>query len=233
MTKLIECMIFYWKISISRIVTIMIVKSHSGGSTMKKSIISVIVILALVAIMLGGYINKQMVASEEIDEQSQIQGYEVNLDQEEFGIKKGQIAPNFTLETLSGEMITLSDLKGKKVILNFWATWCPPCKKEMPDLQNYYDNFAEKDNVEIVAVNLTHAERSLNIDENIQSVSLFADSYDLTFPIPLLKEDTLSKAYQIITIPSTFMIDTEGRVQHQILGPLNEASIQEYVSQLD
>ncbi len=207
--------------------------SSFGGIAMKKSRFGVIVILALVVIMLGGFIKNQIDESEKVNEQSQIKGFEVDLDKAEYGIKKGQMAPDFTLQTLSGETLTLSDLKGKKVLLNFWATWCPPCKKEMPDLQNYYENYAKQENVEIVAVNLTYSERTINTKESVENVSLFADSYDLTFPIPLMEEDSLSKTYQVITIPSTFMIDTEGRIQRQILGPLNLDSIHEYVSQLD
>lgn len=200
---------------------------------MKKSMMGLIFVLALIAIMLGGYIKNQIEASETVNEQAQIKGYEVDLNKTETGIKKGQMAPDFTLQTLSGETLTLSDLKGKKVLLNFWATWCPPCKKEMPDLQDYYENFAKEENVEIVAVNLTHTEGSMTMNESVETVRLFADSYDLTFPIPLMEEDSISKNYQVITIPSTFMIDTEGRIQRQILGPINVESIHEYVSQLD
>ena len=200
---------------------------------MKKSFIGGIVVLVLVAIMLGGYIIKQIEASEKVEEQSQIKGYEVDLNKEDYGLKKGQLAPDFTLQTLSGESITLSDLKGKKVLLNFWATWCPPCKKEMPDLQEYYEKYGEQENLEIVAVNLTYSERSISKEDVVKNVQLFADNYGLTFQIPLMKEDSISKTYQVITIPSTFMIDSEGRIQRQILGPLDIDSIHEYVSHLD
>ncbi len=190
--------------------------------------IGVVVVLALIAIMLGGYIKNQIEASEEVAEQSRIKGYEVDLVNAEFGIKKGQMAPDFTLETITGETISLSQLKGKKVLLNFWATWCPPCKEEMPDLQNYYERYAKEENVEIVAVNLTYSQNS------IKDVQLFADSYDLTFPIPLLHEEAFSKEkYQVLTIPSSFMIDTEGRIQKQIIGPLKEETIQQYLSELN
>ncbi|MFY3791523.1 redoxin domain-containing protein [Ureibacillus sp. MALMAid1270] len=199
----------------------------------KKSILGMIIVLALVAIMLSGYIKNQLDTSKTVNEQSQIKGYEVNLEKVETGIKKGQLAPDFTLQTLTGESLTLSDLKGKKVLLNFWASWCPPCKKEMPDLQDYYENYAKEENVEIVAVNLTYTEKSLTTNEAVEAVRLFVDSYDLTFPIPLMEEDSISKTYQILTIPSTFMIDTEGKIQRQIIGPLNVESIHEYVSQLD
>lgn len=190
--------------------------------------IGVVVVLALIAIMLGGYIKNQIEASEEVAEQSRIKGYEVDLVNAEFGIKKGQMAPDFTLETITGETITLSQLKGKKVLLNFWATWCPPCKEEMPDLQNYYERYAKEENVEIIAVNLTFKQNS------IEDVRLFAKSYDLTFPIPLLHKEALSlEKYKVLTIPSSFMIDTEGRIQRQIIGPLNEETIQQYLSEIN
>ena len=194
---------------------------------MKKKAIGLIVVLALVVIMLGTYIKDQIEASEAIS--GQAVSYEMSLDQEE-GLQKGQIAPNFTLQTLDGKTFTLAELKGKKVVLNFWASWCPPCKEEMPHLQKYYEQEAQKDNAVIVAVNITHAEREMN---QVKTVQQFVDSFGLTFPIPLMEKEGVDQLYQIISIPSTFMIDTEGRIQHQIVGPLNRESLKEYVSSLD
>src|SRR5699024_11976097 len=71
------------------------------------------------------------------------------------GLKKGDIAPDFELETLSGETVTLADYRGQKVMLNFWATWCPPCRAEMPDMQKVQD---ERDDVVILAVNQVQTE---------------------------------------------------------------------------
>ena len=194
---------------------------------MKKKAIGLGVVMVLVVIMLGTYIKDQIEASEAISEQAV--SYEMNLDQVE-GLEKGQIAPDFTLETLSGEPLTLSELKGKKVILNFWASWCPPCKKEMPHLQKYYQEEAKEENAIIVAVNLTHTERSL---DEIKTVQQFVDSYELSFPIPLMKEKGVDRLYQIMTIPSTFMIDSTGRIQHHIVGPLDQEAIRDYVKSLD
>lgn len=194
---------------------------------MKKKAIGLGIVMVLVVIMLGSYIKKQIEASEAISEQAVT--YEMNLDQVE-GLGKGQIAPNFTLQTLTGETFTLSDLKGKKVVLNFWASWCPPCKKEMPHLQKYHEKNAQEDNAVIVGVNMTHRERSMDQIKNVQQ---FVDSFDLTFPIPLMEEEGVDKLYKIITIPSTFMIDTEGRIQRQILGPLDQEALRDYVKELD
>lgn len=184
---------------------------------MKKAI-GIIVIIGLVVIMIFTFVKKQINDNNAISEEQL--GKEV-------GINKGQYAPDFTMETLDGEKLTLSDLKGKKVILNFWATWCPPCKKEMPHLQKYYEKNAKDENVEIVAVNLTY------YSQTIEQVEEFAKSYDLSFPIPLMEDSKIGETYEILTIPSTFFIDTEGRIQHQVLGPLDENLLSDYVSKLD
>ncbi|WP_413364961.1 peroxiredoxin family protein [Lysinibacillus sp. 3P01SB] len=188
---------------------------------MKKNI-GLFFILALVAIMLGTFINQQLKKTEAI---AQV-GYEEDLTKEE-GLQKGAMAPDFTLETLTGEKVTLSDLKGKKVILNFWATWCPPCRAEMPHLQTYYEDYAKKDNVVIIAANTTYNDQG---KDNIQT---FIKSLDLTFPILLMPDDSIIRLYEVLTIPSTFMIDTEGRLQHQIIGPLDTDAIRDYVTELD
>ena len=193
---------------------------------MKRNV-GLLVVLALVAIMLGTFINQQIKKTEAI---AQV-GEEGNVTQEE-GASKGEMAPDFTLETLSGETMTLADLKGKKVILNFWATWCGPCRKEMPHLQNYYEDYAEKDNAVIIAANTTYNEYGAK-DNRKENVQAFLDSLDVTFPVLLMPDDSIIKQYEVLTIPSTFMIDSEGRIQHHIVGPLDEKAIRDYVTQLD
>lgn len=189
---------------------------------MKKKM-GLVIVMVLVVIMLGTYIKNQIEASKAINENAI--GYEMNLDKE--GLEKGQLAPDFTLNTLDGKSLTLSDLKGKKVVLNFWASWCPPCKEEMPHLQEYYEKYAEEDNVEIVGVNLTHT------DGSIEKIQQFVDSFELTFPIPLMEEAGVDQLYQVLTIPSTFMIDTEGRIQHHIVGPLDQDALRDYIEKLN
>ncbi|MEW9676159.1 redoxin domain-containing protein [Lentibacillus sp. L22] len=120
-------------------------------------------------------------------------------------LEPGSMAPDIELETLEGQAIKLSDLKGKKVFLNFWATWCPPCKEEMPDLQKFYDE--HKDDVEIVAVNLTGTENKES------DVPKFIDKYDYTFPIYLDKDLSASNTYTTIGIPTTYFIGTDGKIQ--------------------
>ncbi|KGR83825.1 peroxiredoxin family protein [Lysinibacillus odysseyi] len=188
---------------------------------MKKNI-GLLFVLALVATMLGTYIHQQLQKAEAIDKV----GYEADLSKEE-GLQKGAIAPDFTLETITGEKVTLSDLKGKKVILNFWATWCRPCQIEMPHLQSYYEDYAKKDNVVIIAANTTYN------DQGKDKIETFINRLDITFPILLMPDRNIIKTYEVLTIPSTFVIDTEGRIQHHIVGPLDKDAIRDYVTQLD
>ncbi|MER1984484.1 MAG: TlpA disulfide reductase family protein [Solibacillus sp.] len=186
---------------------------------MKKNI-GLILVLVLVIMMVGTYIKQQTEQDEAIAENAK--GYEV-----ETGIAKEQFAPDFTLTNLAGEEVTLSDLRGKNVILNFWATWCAPCEAEMPHFQKYYDQYAGQDNVEIIGVNATYAK------EKIERVKQFTKSYDLTFPILLEPTGTVAERYEVLTIPTTFFIDAEGKVQRQIKGPLDLDALQGYVAELN
>lgn len=138
----------------------------------------------------------------------------IDSSETETGLKQGDVPPDFELTTLTGDVVRLSDYKGKKVILNFWASWCPPCKEEMPHMEEYYQKNKDLENVEIIAVNMTKSEKP-------GMVKKFVDSYGLTFPIPLDEEGKVMNAYQIIPLPTTYMINTDGTIAHQISGPIN------------
>lgn len=182
------------------------------------------IVLALVVIMLVTYVKQQIEDHQEIA--TGTVGTEVELKSEVPGLNKGETPPDFTLTKLDGEEVTLSELKGKKVVLNFWATWCPPCKAEMPHMQKYYEDQAEDANVEILAVNLTYSEKAV---KNVQS---FINSYDITFPVALDADDEIGKLYEVLTIPSTYFIDSEGNVQHRVIGPVDEQKIDEFMDNM-
>jgi len=127
------------------------------------------------------------------------------------GLGYGDLAPNFELETLEGEKRKLSDFRGEPVMINFWATWCPPCKAEMPDMERFYKDHK----VTIFSVNLTQQE------SNQKTVEKFVDTYDLTFPIMLDKQIDVADTYLVQTIPTTYILDSEGKVFHKMIGPMN------------
>lgn len=142
------------------------------------------------------------------------------------GIKIGNQAPDFELTTLDGRRVKLSDYRGKKVVLNFWATWCPPCRAEIPDLEKFYTDFKDKDIV-ILGVNLTDSEKSQT------SVSTFAGSNKMTYPILLDKEGTVSQVYQVSGIPTSYFIDTKGIIRNKIVRSINYKTVKNTVSSMN
>lgn len=144
----------------------------------------------------------------------------------ESGLKVGQTAPDFTLMTLDGKEAKLSDYRGKKVILNFWATWCPPCKAEIPHMEKYYKKSAKDDNVEILAVNLKKSDK----DEDY--IKDFVKSYDMTYPVLLDTDGEQQEQYQIVTIPTTYFIDTKGKIQTTITGPMDQKKMSDIIANI-
>ncbi|WOV88402.1 TlpA disulfide reductase family protein [Sporosarcina oncorhynchi] len=189
-------------------------------------IIAALVIGSMIAIMVNNNLNKP----EPIDTTGIIVGTggEASADEElEVGLLQGNLPPDFELNTLAGETVRLSDLKGKKVVLNFWATWCPPCKAEMPHMEKYYSKNAEKDNVEILSVNLTTGE-----NRGVKAVQEFIDAYELTFTIPLDEQGIVGDTYQVYSIPTTFMLNTDGTISQKIVGPMDESIMEQLVEDL-
>ncbi|MDG5472376.1 TlpA disulfide reductase family protein [Jeotgalibacillus sp. ET6] len=131
-------------------------------------------------------------------------------------LEEGEQAPDFDTVTVEGENVSLSDYQGKKVILNFWTTWCPPCIEEMPHMQKYYEEDAENQNVEILAVNLTTR------DNGIRRVESFKKDYGLTFPVLLDESGRLGETFYAFTIPTTYLLDEEGKVTKKLMGPMDQ-----------
>jgi peroxiredoxin len=139
--------------------------------------------------------------------------------------KEGFLAPDFTLETLDGGEITLSELRGHPVILNLWASWCPPCRAEMPALQRVYEANRER-GLEILAVNMTS-------QDSQSSAKNFVDQNGLTFTIPLDRLGLVSNIYQSRALPSTFFVDRQGVIQKVVIGgPMSEVLIESVVEML-
>jgi len=123
--------------------------------------------------------------------------------------KEGALAPDFLLETLDGDELRFSDLRGKAVILNLWATWCEPCRKEMPQFVQAYEQYND-DGLEIVA---------MNVQESASIIEPFVDDFGMEFPVALDKNGRVSDAYRILGLPVTYFIDREGVVRGVFQGP--------------
>lgn len=198
---------------------------------MKKNVFGLLIIGILVGIVVINLVkDSQLKRAEKEAQEDFLWVAEQEMDKQvELGNESGTLPHDFELQTLDGEVVKLSDLKGKKVILNFWATWCPPCKAEMPHMQNYYENYAEDDNVEIVAVNLTTKEHGQNIEKKITN---FIEEYQLSFPIPLDEKGKANKEYRISMIPTTYLINTDGLINQKVIGPLDEERIKKLVKEM-
>ena len=126
----------------------------------------------------------------------------------------GHPAPDITLTTVTGESFALSELRGKPVVLNFWATWCPPCRAELPELQAASQRYAGQ--LDIIGVNQA---------EPAEGVAAFAQQFGLTFPIPLDANADTSRRYAVRSLPTTFFVDRAGVIRHIQSGPLTEATL--------
>ncbi len=133
----------------------------------------------------------------------------------------GAPAYDFTLQNLDGNAVTLSDLQGRPVILNFWATWCAPCRIEMPEFQTVYENHPDGE-IAIVAVNL---------DEPVDRVSkFFRDDLGLTFTALLDEGGVIADKYGVFTYPTTYFINEDGVVTASHRGSLTEEYIEDYLA---
>lgn len=132
--------------------------------------------------------------------------------------RQGFQAPDFTLETLEGSSIRLSNLRGQPVVLNFWASWCPPCRAEMPALQAAFEADGANGLV-VLAVNTT-------FQDSRAAAAAFIEEFGLSFPIALDQDGTVSRQYQLRALPSTWFIDAAGVVRQVVVGgPMSEATI--------
>nr|WP_106784627.1 TlpA disulfide reductase family protein [Lysinibacillus timonensis] len=135
-------------------------------------------------------------------------------------------APQFITKTLDGQTVKLSDFLGKKVIINFWATWCPPCQEEIPELQKFYETSAQKHNVVLLGLNITSEDLGIDVIHD------FREYYGITYPILLDETGEITESYDIITIPTTYIIDEEGKLEKQITGPLTDAMLNELLTEM-
>ena len=138
--------------------------------------------------------------------------------------KIGHPAPDFNLHTLDGQPLSLSDFRGQPVIVNFWATWCGPCRLEMPHLQDSYAAHQD-DGLVVLGVNLTK-------DDDPALVPGFVDAFGLTFPIALDSDGEMRQLYQLLGQPASVFIDRDGVIQEYWQGPINQQFIEERLEKI-
>lgn len=185
-----------------------------------KSIISIIFVAVLLVVAVTTIIKKNTANNEKVEV---IQGEGTN---DAGGLQIGQKAPDFKLQTLDGKEIALSDFKGKKVMINFWATWCPPCKAETPEMVKYYNEKAQDANFEILSVN------AMSTESKSENVNKFIEEYKMTFPVVIDPRGDTIKQYEVLNFPTSFFINTKGIIQEK-LNLVDEEQLIQVVKALD
>ena len=148
---------------------------------------------------------------------------DVNPDAE-IGARLGQPVPDFTLRTFTGTQVSISTLKGRPVIINFWASWCPPCRQEMPLLIAVYEAHREA-GLEVVAVNLTDQEYSKDIRN-------FVAEFRMPFTIALDAKGKTWSRYGLIALPTTVFVGSDGIVRVVNSGPISKATLDRDLAQI-
>lgn len=136
--------------------------------------------------------------------------------------RPGFAAPDFELPTLDGGTVRLSDLRGHPVVINFWATWCPPCRAEMPAIIREYKRYKDRGLV-VLAVNQA---------EDPAKVAAFRDQFGMPFPILLDKRMKVSAQYEIRFLPTTFFVAADGTITDMVTGGMNAAAVRIHFQRL-
>ena len=132
-------------------------------------------------------------------------------------------APDFALKNAKGEIVTLASLKEKVVVINFWATWCGPCRAEIPGFLDVYDDYKSK-GLEIVGISLD--------SDGWESVEPFVNKYDITYPVVLGNRETIRNYGGINAIPTTFIVDRNGNIAVRHVGFMSKNDLLRQLKQL-
>ena len=138
------------------------------------------------------------------------------------GLTVGNLAPDFSYVGLDGTTHSLSELRGQGVILNFWATWCEPCRAEMPLLDSVYQEFGSEGLVVL----------GVDVGEDVERVQQFVDELGVGFPVALDPQQAVSRQYRVFGMPTTFFIDRNGVINYQLVGQVNRNQLNERIAEI-
>ena len=138
-----------------------------------------------------------------------------------FALEIGDKAPNFKVELSDGKKVQLSDYKGKYLFLHFWATWCGPCRKELPELQQFYQSLSPSSKIQFLAVCISDTKKSMDS---------FMKKNKFTFPTALDESGFLvAFPYDVQAIPVSIIINPEGKIEKQVIGMMSPKALQNFV----
>ncbi|MGS2776441.1 TlpA disulfide reductase family protein [Robertmurraya sp. GLU-23] len=176
----------------------------------------IIALIVSVLFIIDKFVLKEKGLISKVDENK----YEIIKDANSLpvGIKLENQAPNVQVMDLNGNQVSLSDYRGKKVLLNFWASWCPPCKAEMPHMEELYKEHKD-DGFVILALNMT------NTEDSLEDVTAFVRDQKLTFPILLDEKGEVYAEYEILAYPTSYFIDSTGVIRNKVTGALDKENM--------
>ena len=128
-----------------------------------------------------------------------------------------------------GQEHTLSDYQGKVVFLNFWATWCPPCRAEMPDIEKLYQEYAAQEDLEVIILGV--ASPNVGQEGSVEDIAAFLSENGYNYPVVMDTDGALLRTYGISEFPTTFMIDRDGNLFGYVAGSLPEESMRDIIAQ--
>jgi peroxiredoxin len=137
------------------------------------------------------------------------------------GVSEGRYALDFTLEILDGSKASLSDYVGSVILVNFWATWCPPCRDEIPHFEEAYQAYKDEGFVVL----------GVNYQESAAEVEPFVEGLGVTYPILLDESGTVTKKYRAVGLPTSVLVDRDGVIQMRHAGFLSEGQLGQYLSE--
>lgn len=192
-----------------------------------KRIIGAVIILALFGYTIYSVLDTSSTAKSDQHSTSEApEGSAMTPPNAPKGLKVGEEAPDVQLETLEGEKVHLSDFKGQKVYLNFWATWCPPCREEMPEMQQFHEEYGEE--VTIIAVNATATETG-----GRDKIAQYVKENGYTFKVLLDPNNDANSLFRAQALPTTYFIGTDGTIQQAPkVGPMNMSYMKEMKEKL-
>ena len=138
------------------------------------------------------------------------------------GITEGNRARDFSLESLQGDKISLSDFRGTVVLINFWATWCEPCRAEVPGFEQVFRSHRDDGFVVL----------GINVEETREQVEPFVDSVDVTYPVLLDPGGEVSAVYRTLGLPMSLLLTPDGEIYVRHVGFLSEAALEDYLQKV-
>lgn len=194
---------------------------------MKNKIMIAIIAVLLVVILGGAYFLYNQLSDLIDTNQLTVENEQAELDNDssENSTEAKVMAPDFTVYDVDGNAVSLSDFRGKPVVVNFWASWCGPCKSEMPDFETAYQEYSE--DIHFLMVNMTDG-----YSETLDKATKFIEENGYTFPAYFDTDSDAATTYSVYSIPATYFIDEEGYMIANARGALDMETLKKGIDMI-